>query len=62
MSAHEKRMVNERLAEVARAFGLKFMITVNNAQKVIEDNYKKIREIDRRIQNRVTELRIPSAL
>ena len=58
MSAHEKRMINEKLAEVARSFGLRVQLTVNNAQQFIEENYGKIREIDNRIQNRVSSLKL----
>ncbi|MDH4129018.1 MAG: hypothetical protein OEV44_09710 [Spirochaetota bacterium] len=58
MSAMEKREINARLAKVAISFGLKFKITVNNAQKVIEDNYRKIREIDDRMKHRIQNLEI----
>ncbi len=57
MSSHEKRLVNQRLAEIALSFGLKFKLTISNAHKVIEENYQKIKAIDSRIQNRVTSMR-----
>ncbi len=57
MSSHEKRLVNQRLAEIALSFGLKFKLTINNAHKVIEENYQKIRVIDCRIQGRVTSMK-----
>ena len=57
MSAHEKRLINQRLAEVAKSFGLKVQLTVANAQNFIEENYQKIREIDNRIQDRVSTLK-----
>ncbi|GMT48996.1 MAG: hypothetical protein IEMM0008_0535 [bacterium] len=57
MSVHEKGLVNQRLAEIALVFGLKFKLTINNAQKVIEENYQKIRSIDCRIQGRVSSMK-----
>jgi len=58
MSSSEKRLINERLKEIMVSFGLKVKLTVNNAQDFIEENYKKIREIDKRIHNRVTNLNL----
>lgn len=58
MSATEKREINIRLAEIARSFGLKIKLTVKNAHKVLESNYKKIREIDNRISSTVISLKL----
>lgn len=58
MSAEEKQQIDYRLAEVARSFGLKVKLTVNNAHKIIEENYLKIREIDKRIQARISSMRL----
>lgn len=57
MNPHDKKGVNEKLAEIALSFGLKFNLNMNNAQKIIEENYKKIRDIDSRIQKRVSSLK-----
>jgi archaellum component FlaC len=56
MSDSEKRMINDRLAEISNTFGLKVKLTLNNAQKVIEDNYKKMKKIDQRIKTRLSSL------
>lgn len=56
MSPNERNEINARLASVAKAFGLKVKLSVTNAQKLIEDNYKKIRDIDLRIQSRLSSL------
>lgn len=57
MNTGEKKTINEKLAEIALSFGLKINLDMNNAQKIIEDNYKKIRDIDSRIQKRVSSLK-----
>ncbi len=56
MSSTDKTEINDKLADVAHSFGLKVKLTVSNAQKLIEENYKKIRDIDKRIQNRLSSL------
>jgi len=58
MSAEEKKLVNQKLADVARAFGLQVKLTISNAQKLIEENYQRIREIDNRIQDRITSMNV----
>ncbi|MDH5680648.1 MAG: hypothetical protein OEZ36_03605 [Spirochaetota bacterium] len=58
MSSSEKTIINEKLREIVMSFGLKVKLTVSNAQDFIEENYKKIREIDNRIQKRVNGLNL----
>jgi isopentenyl diphosphate isomerase/L-lactate dehydrogenase-like FMN-dependent dehydrogenase len=53
MSEREKREINERLAEVAQKFGLKIKLTVKNAEKLIQANYKKVREIESSINGKL---------
>ena len=58
MSASEKNQINAKLAEVAASFGLKIKLTITNAQNVIENNYRKIKEIDNKIANRLSSMQI----
>ncbi len=53
MSDQEKALINERLAEVAKKFGLKIKLTVKNAQKLIEANYRKVHEIESSINSKL---------
>ncbi len=53
MSEKEKTLINERLAEVAKKFGLKIKLTVKNAQKLIEANYRKVHEIEMSINEKL---------
>ncbi len=56
MTDNEKIIINKNLAKIANIFNLKVKLTINNAHKVIEDNYKKMKEIDQRIETRLSSL------
>ncbi len=53
MTREEKRVINSMLADVAAKFGLKIKLTVNNAQQLIEENYKKVQAIETSINSRL---------
>ncbi len=53
MSEKEKLLINEKLEEVAKKFGLRIKLTVKNAQKLINANYKKVHEIEMSINKKL---------
>jgi hypothetical protein len=57
MTSEEIKDINARLAEVAVKFGLKIKLTVKNAQKLIDENYRKIKEIELSVSKKLAEVR-----
>jgi len=57
MTEQEKRHINKLLSEVAEKFSLKIKLTVNNAHQLIEENYRKVREIEESINLKLMSIK-----